>query len=107
MLINTIKAFSNLLKVYDESAKLWQELLTALEDGIRNRTLVYPVRKTKKNLQGSDDGNNSDEDDELEEDEDDDAMFGVEKELRPLTVTSQDKTGSVVRLVFTRKILYY
>jgi len=55
--------------IYDEAARLWQELLKSLTDGLANGSLQFPL---KKKLRDFDDEDGMEEEEEEEEQEDDD-----------------------------------
>lgn len=87
---------ASLLRIYDATTSLWQELLTALTEGIENRKLVYPIRKIKKTARGSDD-DCADELASEDDDDDDELLLAEEKDRRPLSLAAEGKYGSVFR----------
>ena len=86
----------NLLQMYDETTKVWQELLEALTDGIKNRTLQYPTRKRKRVVSR---GKARDDDDQDDDEDDDEFLFAEQKAHRPLKLASPGNYSSIFRCV--------
>eukprot|EP01035_Chromulina_nebulosa_P031586 gene31586-42124_t len=85
---------ATLLRIYDETTRLWQELLTALTEGIENRKLIYPIQKLKK---AADDKCAGDVDSEEDDEDDDELLVAEDKDRRALRLSAKGKFGSVFR----------
>ena len=95
---------ATLLRIYDETTRLWQELLTALTEGIENRKLIYPIQKLKK---AADDKCAGDVDSEEDDEDDDELLVAEDKDRRALRLSAKGKFGSVFRYAAIHKSTYH
>lgn len=66
------------IQIYDAAARMWQQLLVDLIQGIESGSLQFPLKKRVKDLNNDDD----DDDDVVESDDDEDDDIGNKDALR-------------------------